>query len=201
MTETINVGTDLLDVFIGRQNIDNDSIRLNDDGISFDLCARDSDDNTVKTIKRSDIEDVEDFFADSLQSRPFARHLLLLLWIREVKFKTKGLEEERVYDFFRKGVFAFHDIDLDEETLWNEFDELLDEDYFQDTCLGFTLSPKGIRAAESMFKNESCCDDAMAKIRELIASPPLSKSKNKSTQSKTGAFANCRRFMRSSFHP
>jgi len=169
MTETINVGTDLQDVFIGRPNIDNDSIRLNNNEISFDLCACNSDDNVEKIVKRSDIEDVEEFFADSLQSRPFARHLLLLLWIREVKFKTTGLEKERVYEFFHKGVFALHDVDLDEETLWDEFDELLDEDYFQDTCLGFTLSPKGLRAAESMFKSGVCLDDAIAKFEKLIA--------------------------------
>ena len=102
MTENINAAPDLLDVFIGRQNID--SIRLNDDDISFDLCARDSDDNAEKTIRRSD---VEEFFADSLRSRPFARHLLLLLWIREVKFNTKGLKAENAYEFFTKVFYLF----------------------------------------------------------------------------------------------
>ena len=62
MTENINAAPDLLDVFIGRQNID--SIRLNDDDISFDLCARDSDDNDEKTINRSTMDDVENFFAE-----------------------------------------------------------------------------------------------------------------------------------------
>ena len=176
MTENINAAPDLLDVFIGRQNID--SIRLNDDDISFDLYARDSDDNAEKTIRRSDVEDVEEFFADSLQSRPFARHLLLLLWIREVKFNTKGLKAENAYEFFYKGFLSLYDISVDEDTLWNEFEKLLYEYYFQDTCSGFVLSAKGRRAAESIFKNEVCLDDAIAKFEKLIAirkqRPPVS---------------------------
>ena len=169
MTEIIDVGTDLLDVFIGRQNIDKDSIRSNDNDISFDMCARDSDGETEKNIKRSTIDDVEDFFADTLQSRPFAQHLLLLLWIREVEFTMGTLKDDDVYDFLQKSAFALYNVDLDEETVEYEFLELLDEGYLCETNAGFSLSPKGRRVAEKLYKNDVCSDDAIAKLEEIIA--------------------------------
>ena len=192
MTEIINAGTDLLDVFIGRQNIDNDSIRLNDDDISFDLCARDSDDDAGKTIRRSTMDDVENFFADTLQSHPFAKHLLLLLWIREVEFSMGALRDEDVYDFIQKGAFAFYSIDLDDETVEHEFLELLDEGYLRETNSGFFLESKGKRVAEKLHKSDFCLDGMIGKLRETVAvlekrlsllTEPTSQPKKKFTKS------------------
>lgn len=103
-----------------------------------------------RKISRCDLEDIENFFADALQSRPFAKHLLQILWIREVKFAMGTLRDEDIFDFIH-GAFALYDIDIDDETAEYEFFELLDQEYLQETNTGFSLTPTGKRIAGNLF--------------------------------------------------
>jgi hypothetical protein len=69
----------LLELFIGKQTFSN--VRLNAGDINFDVCTSGLDTKTKKNldsrnITQSDLEDIEGFFASTLQSRPFAKHLL-----------------------------------------------------------------------------------------------------------------------------
>lgn len=149
-----NTTPDLLNVFIGRQNIDNR--RLDDDGnIRFDLSVLDTENektSTPRLVKRSDLENIENFFASTLQSCPFAKHLLQVLWIREVKFAMGVLKDEEVYSFIQRAVFTLYNIDLDADTAEHEFLELLDEGFLQETNTGFLLATKGKCIAEEIFK-------------------------------------------------
>ena len=100
----------MLDVFIGRQNIKN--LRLDDDGnVSFDVSVPGTE--TKKTpaprfIARNDLENLYSFFTGTLQSCPFSKHLLQILWFREVKFAMGALKDEEVYSFIRKTIFALY---------------------------------------------------------------------------------------------
>ena len=146
---------DFLDIFIGRQNIEN--ICLDDVGnICFDLSRPCPNGQAEKTpishrIRRGDFEDITEFFSNTLHTRPFAKHLLQILWIREVKFAMGALKEEHIYDFIQ-GAFTLYGVDIDDETLEYEFFELLYEGYIRETNAGFLLSSEGIRVADAMFQ-------------------------------------------------
>ena len=122
--------TDLLKLFARTQEIDN--IRSNGGDICFDARNHTPYAETEKTIRLSDLEDIEDFFASVLHSRPFAKHLLQVLWIREVKFAMGALDEDDMYDFIHSA-FDLYGIDIDKETTEDEFFALEREGYLQPT--------------------------------------------------------------------
>ena len=160
---------DLLDIFIGRQNIDN--VRLNGGDIDFDVRTSDPNAETKSgSIRQSDIKDIAAFFSGTLQSRPFAKHLLQILWIREVKFAMNSLKDDDVYDFVQ-GAFTLYGVDIDEETVENELCELVYGGYLQENNAGFSLTSEGKHTAEKMFKAVNMLvDDGIAQLTsEIIA--------------------------------
>jgi len=158
---------DLLDIFIGRQSIDN--IRVESGNIVFDVCVSNPDTGTEKkpdsrNIGQDDLEAIQDFFASTLQSRPFAKHLLQILWIREVKFAMSSLSDGEACDFVQSA-FALYGVDIDEETVEDELLELVYGGYLQENNAGFSLTGKGKRAAEKMF-------EAMKMFAPAYVEPP-----------------------------
>ena len=169
--------TVLLELFIGKQTVSN--VRLNAGSINFDVCEPDTETETGKvdprTVSQGDLEDIAGFFSNTLQSRPFAKHLLQILWIREFRFNMGLLENSNMYDFIHD-VFCLHGVDLDEETIQYEFFELLNEGYLQKMGLGFSLTSQGKLVAEKMFRAMQTLipsnvesDDTPAITGELLA--------------------------------
>ena len=152
MAEITRIG--LFELFVGKQTLGN--IDLNDGDIKFDVFVPDPDSETEKKfvshgIKRSDLEDIEGFFTDYLQSQPFVQHLLQILWIREVKFGMGPLEKDGMYDFLCK-VLDLCGFMIDEEGVKNELIELSKEGYLQETASMFFLTSRGKYAAEGMLR-------------------------------------------------
>ena len=169
MTEVEVTDLDLLDVFVGKQNIDSE--HRSNGSIRIDLYRRGCGEKTETSINLSDLEDVEVFFANSLLSRPFAYHLLVLLWFREVKLKIGALMHFEVYDFIQKSVFALCGSELDEEMVCDEFFELLDGGFLQEKNASFPLTLKGKRVAKAMF--DMAEGNNMGQNREALAGKRL----------------------------
>lgn len=160
--------TAFLKLLFGKQTIDN--IRLDGDDVLFDECVPDPDTETVRLVSRmiglSDLEDIAGFFASPLQSRPFAKHLLQILWIREDRFRMGPLEEDGMYRFLC-GAFDICDANwvdaeiledtifsgcIDAETLENEVIILSEAGYLHETVSGLSLTSLGRRVAKKMFE-------------------------------------------------
>ena len=140
---------DLLEVFYDYRNVD--KVRTDDSDIFFDLREPAPDSEKGRVIRECDVEDVRRFFSCSLQRRPFAKHLLQVLWIREVKYAMGPLNDDDFYNFAHKA-FGFYGIGIDDETMEDELLGLLSEDYLRENSLGIHLTSKGKRFAEEMFK-------------------------------------------------
>ena len=159
----------LLELFIGKQSVKN--VRLYDGSIHFDVCHDTGQKPDSRRIRQSDIEEIQGFFTSPLQSRPFAKHLLQILWIREFKFAMGSLQDDDLYDFIQ-GAFTFYGIDIDDETVEDELHELLAEGYLEETNAGFSLSSKGECVAEGLFKTMnmlvSAPENVLAKLNSAI---------------------------------
>ena len=181
-TEITVTDTDFFDIFIGRKRID--EIRMNDEG-NCEIILREHGCDTKpehnhepRVISKIDIESVKGFFVGTFQSRPFARPLLLILWIREVMFLMGALKNEEVYDFIQRAVLELYGIEMDDETVDEEFLELLYDGYIRETNSGFLLESKGKLAAEIMFKTTNMLDDDLEHSRVASTSEKLMKSIN-----------------------
>jgi hypothetical protein len=113
---------ELLKLSVEGQNVHN--IRQEDGIIYFDIYRDGFDTETEGRIRQNDLEYIESFFASALQSRPFAKHLLQIFWLREVKFEMGSLRDDDKYVFI-KGAFDLYGIDIDVETMEDEFYALL----------------------------------------------------------------------------
>ena len=137
MPEIVDV--DLIDIFVGSQNIENIHLR---------------DDEAEKSILQNVAKDIEDSFASILLSRPYVRPLLLLLWLRQFKFNMEPLIVEDTIEFIRKAALPLFRIAFDGEDVRNELSELMDADYLLNEKPEIALSSKGERTAEAIFRNE-----------------------------------------------
>ncbi len=157
---------DLVRTFFESQNVDNP--HSDDDGnICFNVRKHDSNIDPKRIISKCDIEDVRRYFTCSLQSRPFAKHLLQVLWIREVIFKMGALKDEDVFTFICRAL-SLYGIDIDNETVDDELSELLSESYLKEDNSGISLASEGKRFAEGMFKTMKML------ISNYVESPSLS---------------------------
>ena len=160
----------LFKLFAGEQNI-NDMRWLGED-IYFIVGRFDIDSEQIETyycsITQSDLKDIFNVFTDGMRSLPTTEYLLLVLWIREEKFKTDSLLELDRLDFV-KNAFALNGIEIAPETIAWEFMELLRrecisegitevEGYIDEGVAeveqikDYFLSPTGKRVAEELFE-------------------------------------------------
>jgi hypothetical protein len=183
MTEITDAN--LFKIFAGEQNLDN--MRFNGDNIIFFVGRFDIDSEQIETypcsITRNDLMDIKNVFT-SLRSLPATEYLLLMLWIREVKFKTDSLLEFDRIDFVQNA-FTLNGINIDTEKVVWEFHELLHKGYIsegiteveEDFGEGITeveqikdyfLSSEGKRVAEEKFEAIKML------VNDHLESPPIS---------------------------
>jgi len=152
---------EILELFAGKQDIAHTEMR---DGIDYIVfCERRYDDDTKNTrttyydIKQSAFDDIKGVFTGILRSLPLAKHLLLILWIREFQFGLGSLQDDDMYDFIQN-TFAYSGVDINDETVAKEFFVLFYEGYLQETITGddwirdYSLSLKGKSTAEGVFE-------------------------------------------------
>ena len=114
-------------------------------GLEWDSCG---------SIKQSDLDDIKNIFPGILRSLPIAKQLLLVLWIREIKFATHPLTNDEMFDYVQ-GVFASSDIDINCEEVLKELNVLIDNGYLHDVEEeddDYPLTAEGGRVAEEMFE-------------------------------------------------
>jgi len=182
--DEITTTADLFKLFAGEQNIAD--MRWLGEEIYFFVGRLDIGSGQVETypcsITQSDLKDVVDIFTGSLRTLPTTEYLLLILWIREDKFKIDSLLEIDQLDFVQNA-FALNGINIKPETVAWEFKELLRKEYISwgitevegyigdgftevDQIKDYFLSPEGKRVAEEKF-------EAMKKLANTpIESPP-----------------------------
>jgi len=91
-----------LQLFVSKQNINN--IRSDDGDVKFDVYRSDLDTEMAKmthrySIKESVFDEIKGICTCLRWSPPHAKHLLLILWIRESKLAMGPLRDDDVYDF------------------------------------------------------------------------------------------------------
>jgi hypothetical protein len=107
-----------------------------------------------RTIQLSDFESIKNAVIPRTSS--IADYLLLLLWIREVKF---GMSPWLKWDdmvILALNAFAINDIEVGDEIEWKAFVELVREGCLQETTADrqtkiYSLTLKGKKTAEKMF--------------------------------------------------
>jgi len=123
---------EILELFAGKQDAAHIKMRDGDDYIAF--CERRYDDDTESTrttyydIKQSVFDDIKSVFTGILRFLPFAKHLLLILWIREFQFGLGSLKDDDMYDVIQN-TFAYSGVDINDETVAKEFFALFREGY------------------------------------------------------------------------
>jgi len=108
-------------------------------------------------IKVSNFEHIKT--AVSSLPSSIADYLLLVLWLREVTFEMKPLEENDIFSFVQSGL-ALSNSNADTEKVKAAFYTLWQEKYFQDSIVNnqntgtarvYSLAPKGKEYAEKVF--------------------------------------------------
>jgi len=109
------------------------------------------------SIGLEDLEDIKDIFSSNvLKSLSHAEYLLLILWIREFMFIVGSLPDNDRFGFV-KNVFALSGIEINEETMGEEFRVLwCDKDniYVEtagDKIKNYRLTPAGESVAEEIY--------------------------------------------------
>jgi len=120
MTEITDAN--LFNLFAGEQNIED--MRWLGMDIYFLVHRLDIDSETIETehrsITQSDLQDIKSVFAGKLRSLPTTEYLLLILWLREVKFTMPSLLESDKIDFVQDA-FSMNHLNIDAATVEWEF--------------------------------------------------------------------------------
>ena len=124
--DEITTTANLFKLFAGEQNIAD--MRWLGEEIYFFVGRLDIGSGQVETypcsITQSDLEDIKNVFIGGLRSLPTTEYLLLILWIREDKFKIDSLLEIDQFDFVQNA-FALNGINIKPETVAWGFEELV----------------------------------------------------------------------------
>ena len=115
--------------------------------LEWDSCGR---------IAKSDFEVIKNIFPGILRTLPITKQLLLILWIREIKFATDPLSDDEMYDYI-PGVFAFNRIKISNKRVLKELNVLIDneclvEDDEEEFDYEYPITAKGEFVAEETFK-------------------------------------------------
>ena len=176
MTEITDAN--LFKLFAGEQSID--KMRLFREDIHFCEYMFDPDTEQIeprhRSIVRSDFKDIKRVFT-SMRSCPTTEYLILILWIREVKFKMDSLPDADKLGFVKKA-FDLNGINIDIDVVW-EFQELFSNEYIyeevycteeitgDDSVKHYFLTSKGKEVAEKMFESMKQLANAP------VESPPI----------------------------
>ena len=158
----------LLEIFVGKQNLD--IAGKSSEYINYRECKLDPDTNATKVtyghIKQSAFDEIKGVFTGILRFLTSAKHLLQLLWIREIALEMGPLRDEDMYDFIQDA-FVASGVEISDETVVEVFFSLLHEGYLQEKITGddwirdYSLTSKGKNAAAKTFEM----------MKTLISSP------------------------------
>ena len=149
----------LFELFAGNGNID--KIRWSGEEMNFFVRRLNLDTGEMEDsrccITQNDFQDIRGIFTDgSLKSLTHTKHLLLILWIREVRFMKGSLQNIDKLEFIQNA-FALSGNEIDEPTVEWEFQELLRRGYISEGITGeervkdYFITAKGTSTAEKLF--------------------------------------------------
>ena len=195
MTEMTDAN--LFKLFVGKQSID--TLRWSGEDIIFFVRRLDLDTEKMEDyrccIKQNDFKEIKDVFTGSLQSLSTAEHLLLLLWIREVKFMMDSLQDTDRLGFVQNA-FALNNIEIDVETVKWEFQKLLHKGYISEGITGddeikdYFLTARGTITAEELFDKMKMLISARSETEnaaDSLPTPALTKNPAKQSDAKDRA--------------
>jgi hypothetical protein len=128
----------LFELFAGKGNID--KIRWSGEDMNFFVNRLNPDTGEMEEsrccITQNDFQNIREIFTDgSLKSLSHTEYLLLILWIREVRFMKGSLQDIDRLEFVQNA-FAFSGNEIDEPTVRLKFQELLRRRYISEGITG-----------------------------------------------------------------